>query len=86
MDRTLEVAVPAELEAEIAAAVASGEYESEGDAIRGALAEWRAQRLSETLQPDELRTLWREGIESGPGRSLSVDDIKAEARRRFSKR
>lgn len=83
--RTLQVSLPDELEAEVAAAVARGEYASEDEAIRGAVAEWHAQRLVEAIGVEELRRLWREGLDSGPGRSLSIDDIKAEARRRFAR-
>ena len=31
----------------------------------------------------ELKRLWREGIDSDPGRFSSMDEIKTEARRRF---
>ena len=32
----------------------------------------------------ELRTLVKAGIESGPGRFASIEDIKAEARQRIT--
>ena len=35
---------------------------------------------------DELRTLVEAGIESGHGKSMSLDEIKAEARRRLAAR
>lgn len=82
MTRTMQVSLPDELEAEVAAAVARGEYASEDGAIRGALVEWRAQRLAESIRIEKLRRLWQEGLDSGCGRSLSIDAIKAEARRR----
>jgi antitoxin ParD1/3/4 len=52
--------------------------------VLGAVAVWRAQRVAEMIGVEELRRLWREGVDSGPGRSMSVEEIKAEARRRFS--
>lgn len=82
--RIVQVSLPRELEAEIAAAVARGEFASESDAIREAVAEWRAKRMIEGSGAEELRRLWRDGLESGPGRSLTIEDIKAEARRRFA--
>lgn len=84
-NRTVQVSLPEELEAEVAAAVARGEFASESDAIRDAVAEWHTQRMVEAVGVEELRRLWREGLESGSGRSLSIDDIKAEARRRFAR-
>ncbi|MGH6836601.1 MAG: ribbon-helix-helix domain-containing protein [Methylocella sp.] len=83
--RTLQVSLPDDLAAEVTAAVARGEYESESDAILVAVAEWRVQRLAETIGVEELRRLWQEGVDSGPGRSMSIEEIKAEARRRFSR-
>lgn len=82
--KTLEVSLPDDLAAEVTSAVQRGEYASESDAVLGAVAEWRVQRVAEMIGVEELRRLWRVGIDSGPGRSMSVEEIKAEARRRFS--
>jgi antitoxin ParD1/3/4 len=76
--------LPDDLAAEVASAVQGGEYASESDAILGAVAEWRVQRQVETIGVEELRHLWQEGVDSGRGRSKSIEEIKAEARRRFS--
>lgn len=56
-------------------AVRSGDYASSSEVIREALREWKARRL--------LARMWDEGIAGGscePG--TTMDDIKAEARRR----
>jgi len=82
--QTLRISFPEELETEIAAAVACGEFESEDDVIRAAVAQWRTERLVERTDVEELRRLWREGVDSGSGRFGSIEDIKAEARRRQS--
>jgi Arc/MetJ-type ribon-helix-helix transcriptional regulator len=83
--RVLQVKLPDDLDAEVGAAIAAGEYASAEDAIVGAVAEWRAgRRLDASLDRETLRLLWREGIESGGGRGLSIDDLKHEARRRFT--
>jgi antitoxin ParD1/3/4 len=80
----LEVSLPDDLATEVKSAVQRGEYASESDAVLGAVAEWRVQRVVEKIGVEELRRLWREGVDSGPGHSMSVEEIKAEARRRFS--
>ncbi|MGD9656345.1 MAG: type II toxin-antitoxin system ParD family antitoxin [Methylocystis sp.] len=84
--RTLQISLPEELESELAAAVACGEYESENEAIGAAIAQWRTERLVERTDLEELRRLWREGIESGPGRFGEINDIKSEARHRHPER
>jgi Arc/MetJ-type ribon-helix-helix transcriptional regulator len=82
---TLQVTLPAELDAEVAAAVSRGEYASAEDAVAGAVAEWGARRWRDaSLDDAELRALWREGIENGAGRNMSAEDIKREARRRLN--
>ena len=60
-------------------AVKSGDYASSSEVIREALREWKARRL--------LGRLWDEGLASdlagGPADpGTTMDDIKAEARRR----
>ena len=58
-------------------AVKSGDYTSSSEVIREALREWKTRRL--------LGQMWDDGVASGlcdPG--LSMNDIKAEARRRKS--
>jgi Arc/MetJ-type ribon-helix-helix transcriptional regulator len=47
--RTLEVSLPDDLAAEVASAVRRGEYASESDAVLGAVAEWRVQRVAEMI-------------------------------------
>jgi hypothetical protein len=43
------------------------------------------RRTHQDLSADELRQLWQHGVESGPGRFGSIDEIKKEARRRAAK-
>jgi antitoxin ParD1/3/4 len=71
-----------ELATAVDAAVAAGEYASVSEVIRDALRDWKERRdlLGYTLE--ELRALIQEGIDSGPGRHGSMEEIKAEARRR----
>lgn len=80
--KLMQVLLPDDLAEEISASVERGEYLSESDAVVGAIEEWRAHRSVEALSVEELRRLWLEGIASGPGRGLTIEEIKAEARRR----
>ena len=85
--RTLQLTLSDDLDGEIAAAIAAGEYASAEDAVAGAIADWRAsRRLDASLDREELGRLWREGIESGRGEGLSIEDLKSEASRRFARR
>jgi len=81
--RVLRVKLPDDLDAEVGAAIAAGEYASAEDAVVGAVAEWRAgRRLDASLDREMVRGLWREGIESGRSGGRSIDDLKREARQR----
>jgi len=80
--KVMQIFLPDDLAEEISASVKRGEYSSESDALIGAVEEWRAQRSVEALSVEELRRLWREGSDSGPGLGLTIEEIKAEARRR----
>ena len=79
--RTLQLSLPDDLAAEIAGAVARGEYGSEKDVVVGAVAEWRARRRSEETEIEEWRGLWREEIDAGSGRFELIEDIRVESRR-----
>lgn len=72
-----------DMEERVNEAVSKGEYRSASDVVDEALRMWseRRENFGYTLQ--ELRTLVNAGIESGPGRFASIEDIKAEARQRI---
>ena len=63
-------------------AVAAGEYASASEVIRDALRQWKERRDLFGYTVEELRRLVQEGLDSGPGRFASMDEIKAEAHRR----
>jgi antitoxin ParD1/3/4 len=88
IERTLQVTLTAEIGREIEAAVARGEYASESEAVSSAVADWyygrRLFEPVENLSSEDLRRLWDEGVASGPGRGLSIDEIKAEGRKRLA--
>jgi len=77
------ISLSPELAAEVDGAVAAGEYASASEVVRDALRLWKERRDLLGYTVEELRALWDEGIASGPGRLGSMDEIKAEARRRL---
>jgi antitoxin ParD1/3/4 len=79
------VALTPEFMALLKEAVESGEYTSASEVIRDALRHWKEHRIHQDLSAEELRPLWQRGVESGPGRFASIDEIKKEARRRAGK-
>ncbi len=77
------IALTQEMAGFIRGAVDSGEYASTSEAIREAVREWKERRDLLGYTVDELRDLVREGLESGPSSRVSMDEVKAEARRRL---
>ncbi len=77
------IALTPEMLAVVREAVETGEYASSSEVMREALREWKRRRALERTEVEELRHLWREGLESGPGRFADMAAIKAEARRRL---
>jgi antitoxin ParD1/3/4 len=59
------ISLPAEMVAEVRAAVDAGEFANTSEAIRDALRHWRRARTVIALNDDELRKLVAEGRESG---------------------
>jgi antitoxin ParD1/3/4 len=72
-----------ELAAVVDGAVEAGEYASASEVVREALRQWKERRDNLGHTTAELRALIQEGIDSGPGRFASIEEIKAEARRRM---
>lgn len=73
-----------DMETRVNQAVSTGEYGSASDVVDEALRLWSESRDNFGYTPDELKALVNAGIESGPGRFASIEDIKAEARRRLA--
>ena len=80
------ITLSSELAAAIDGAVEAGEYASDAEAIDDALREWKERRDNHGYTIAELRRLIQEGIDSGPGKFSSIDQIKEEARKRFGQR
>lgn len=72
-----------ELAAAVDGAVDAGEYASASEVIRDALRLWKERRDLFGYTVEELRALIQEGIDSGPGQFDTMDQLKAEARKRL---
>jgi len=79
----ISIALTPEMAAAVRAAVATGEYVSSSEVVREALRDWQIRRALHQKELEELRRLWQEGIDSGPGRYADMQAIKTEAGRRF---
>ena len=79
----ISIALTQDMAALVRQAVESGEYASSSEVIREALRGWKMNRVMQEHQIEELRRLWHEGINSGPGRFAGIDDLLQEAARRF---
>jgi antitoxin ParD1/3/4 len=82
----LEIFLSPEIAAAVEEAVVGGEYESASHVISDALREWQIGRAGEGLSVAELRRLVQEGIDSGPGRFESIEEIIAEAHKRVDEK
>ena len=78
------VALTQEMAAFVRQTVESGEYASNSEIIREALMEWKERKDAEASKAEALRSLWQEGIDSGPGRFETIEEIIKEAKRRLA--
>jgi antitoxin ParD1/3/4 len=82
----ISIALPADMVDVVRKAVDGGDYSSASEVVREALRDWKEKQEHKAVALKELRRLVRQGLDSGPGRFASMDEIKAEARRRFAGR
>ena len=80
----MSIALTPDLALLVQQAVENDGYASASEVIREALRDWRAKRSLRQQHIEEIRSLWREGIESGPGRFSDMGEIIREAERRFA--
>jgi antitoxin ParD1/3/4 len=80
----LSIALTPEFAAEIRQVIATGEFASTSEVIRDALRAWKQVRQGRAVAIEELRRLWREGLDSGEPASLDVEDIKTRGRERLA--
>ncbi len=80
----LSIALTPEMAKEVRMAVESGEYASSSEVVREALRDWRRKRAFQEQEVNELRSLWREGVESGKGQYRFMEEVKQAARKRLA--
>jgi antitoxin ParD1/3/4 len=77
--KQLSLTLDADLAAQVEDAVASRAYASASEVVEDALACWRERRALEA-DPETLRRLWQEGLDSGSPEPLDMAEIKRAAR------
>lgn len=80
----LSIALTQEFATEIRQVIATGEYASTSEVIRDALRAWRQIRQGRAVAIEELRRLWKEGVDSGGSAALDAEDIKSRGRERLA--
>ena len=80
------ITLSTELAAAVDDAVSAGEYGSTSEAVSDAVREWKERRENFGYSIGELRKLVQDGIDSGPSRYVSMDEIIAAAHRRHQER
>lgn len=84
--RKVSIALPDDMVDLARKAVDGGQYASVSEVVREALRDWKDKQDRKAVALKELKRMVREGLDSGPRRFASMDEIKAEARRRFAAR
>ena len=72
-----------ELAAIVNEAVETGYYASTSEVIREALRDWHVKQIVRQQQLQDIRHLWNEAVQSGPGRFQDIEELIQEAERRF---
>jgi antitoxin ParD1/3/4 len=80
----LSIALTKELTADIRRAVEAGEYASASEAIRDALRSWKSTRERRAAALEELKRLWRDGVDSGAATEINAEEIKRRGRQRLA--
>lgn len=81
----ISVALPTDMANLVRRAVDTGDYASSSEVIREALREWKARRVTRAEAITQLRTLWDDGVASGPSEELDVSSIKRRGRQRLQR-
>lgn len=80
---TISVVLNQEMAFVVRQSIANGEYASGNEVVLEALQEWMNKRSVRQQKFEEIRQLWQEGVESGMGRFVGIEDLLQEARLRF---
>jgi len=78
----ISIALPAEMVTAIRNAVASGEYASSSEVIRGALRDWAYKRALRQQGVEELRQLWQDALRDRTT-GIAADDVLDRLERKY---
>jgi antitoxin ParD1/3/4 len=78
----ISIALTPELNDMVQQAVASGQYATTSEVVREALRGWGQYEKAKAQALTHMRELIQQGIDSGPGRFSSIEEIIAEAKSR----
>lgn len=78
----ISIALTPELNRMLQEAVASGRYATASEVVRDALRGWGQYERAKAQALEHMREMIQQGIDSGPGRFGSIDEIIAEAKSR----
>ncbi len=77
----ISIALPRKMAASLKKVVKAGSYSSTSEIIREALRDWEVKQEERRAVIEKYRKLVQDGIESGPGRFNSMDELISEAKR-----
>jgi antitoxin ParD1/3/4 len=78
----ISIALTPELNEMVQEAVASGQYATSSEVVREALRGWKSYEKAKAQALTHMREMIQKGIDSGPGRFSSIDEIISEAKER----
>jgi antitoxin ParD1/3/4 len=76
----ISIALTPELNDLVQEAVSSGRYATSSEVVREALRDWSHYEKAKAQALANLKDLIQQGIDSGPGRFSSIDEVIAEAK------
>jgi antitoxin ParD1/3/4 len=82
----ISIALPKTMTKLLKRAVSGGQYASTSEVVREALRDWQEKQEAPSLSLEDLRRLWQDGVDSGPGKLGSFDAVLSEAKRRVASR
>ncbi len=77
----ISIALPREMADLVKQAVDAGGYSSASEVVREALRDWEVKQQERQALIQKYRHMVQDGIDSGPGRFNSMDELIEEARR-----
>jgi antitoxin ParD1/3/4 len=84
--RTMTISLSPQQAGRIEAAVETGDYASNSEVVRDALRMWEEKQDRRRAEIERLRAAFNEGIASGPGRSVTAEQLLAEFKARAAAR